>query len=204
MYYQDQAIVLNRKVFRENDLLITLYTKKYGKIVLQAIGAKKIKSKLAGHIEPMNLVEIEWVKGKTLDKLTGAVISSSFSDIKNNFDKINYAQYFLQVIDKITQLQHPDKKIFEFLKNALEKLNTAQKENLAIIKLCFDYKILFLLGYNPVERKELDDQDREVIEKIIKLPVDMVIDLQLDKNIVDKLQIKAKKFLEEIVEREIK
>ena len=46
MYYQDQAIVLSRKVFREDDLLITIYTQKYGKVVLHAVGAKKIKSKM--------------------------------------------------------------------------------------------------------------------------------------------------------------
>lgn len=211
MYYQDQAIVLNRKVFRENDLLINFYTKKHGKIVLQAVGAKKIKSKLAGHIEPMNLVKIEWVRGKTLDKLTGAVVDSSFSDIKNNLDKVNYAQYFLQIIDKITQVQHPDKKIFEFLKNVLEKLIRAEEKNLSLIKLCFDYKILFLFGYNPIERKELQNgskqelgaSQREVIEKIIKSPVDKVIDLQIDKNILKSLQTKAKNFLEEVLEGEI-
>ena len=203
MYYQDLAIVLNRKVFQEDDLLINFYTKKYGKIVLQAVGAKKIKSKLAGHIEPMNLVKIEWVAGKTLNKLTGAVVSSSFSDIKNNLDKINYAQYFLNVVDKITQVQHSDKNVFEFLKNVLEKLTSAEEKNLALIKLSFDYKILFLFGYNPVQRKELNFGEKEAVKKIINLSVDELIKMKFNKQILNKLYFKAKRFLEEVVEREV-
>jgi DNA repair protein RecO len=58
MYFQDQGIVFSKKDFKESDLLVTVYTKKYGKVFLQARGGKKITSKLSSHIEPANLVII--------------------------------------------------------------------------------------------------------------------------------------------------
>jgi len=45
MYYNLQAIILKRQIFREDDLLVTVYSLERGKLILQAKGAKKIKSR---------------------------------------------------------------------------------------------------------------------------------------------------------------
>ncbi len=204
MYYKDTAIILSRRDFNEDDLLINCYTQKHGKMVLQSKGAKKIKSKLAGHLEPLNLAKINWVTGKGSAKLIGANSIQSFQNIKNNYWKVVYSFYFLEVIDKAIRPRHPDIKIFEFLKTVLDTLaNSANLENLEIIKLCFDYKILFLLGYNPAKRKELDKKTGDLISKIINARVDEIIKLHLDKKISAKLIDKAKEYLEEVVEKEI-
>lgn len=214
MYYQDTAIVLARQDFREDDLLVSCYTQKHGKIILRAVGAKKIKSKLAGHIEPMNLVEINWVAGKGSDKLIGASLIDSHRQIKDDDRKVNYGFYFLEVVDKSTRVHHADKRIFEFLRNVLDKLSSvetrfiasqprrdasASSEVLQIIKLCFDYKILFLLGHAPVYRRELKPDESQAVEKIINSPVNKVFKMNVPKS----LYTKSKEFLEEVVEEEI-
>lgn len=217
MYYQDQAIVLKRIDFRDDDLLLTFYTKRHGKIMAQAKGAKKIKSKLAGHIEPMNLVEIEWVTGRGGEKLTGAQVIESQQKIKENYKKSLEGFYFLEIIDKATRPHYRDTKIFTFLKNVLNKLAITDEEKLSLVKLCFEAKILFLLGYNPINRKGLDNNLKNIIQQIINLPVDDVAHLltsersdagqvimNIDRNILNNLSIKVKKFLEEVVEEGIK
>ena len=43
-----EGIVLKNKAYKENDMLVWIYTKDYGKIALIARGAKKLKSKKNG------------------------------------------------------------------------------------------------------------------------------------------------------------
>lgn len=203
MYYQDTAIVLKRSDFREDDLLLTFYTEKYGKIIAQAKGAKKIKSKLAGHIEPLNLVEIEWVVGRGGEKLIGAQVIRSYQKIKENYKKILLGFYFLEIIDKTIKLHHPDRKIYEFLKNVLNKLAVIDEEKLSLVKLCFDYKILFLLGYNPVNRKGIDNKLKNIMQQIINSRVNEVETININKNILNNLSTRAKGYIEEVVEEGI-
>jgi len=203
MYYQDTAIVLARQNFREDDLLVACYTQKHGKVMLHSKGAKKIKSKLAGHVEPMNLVEINWVAGKGGDKLIGASTIESFKNIKDDYHKVNYGFYFLEIINKATRVHHADKRLFEFIKAVLHDVETRDLASLPIAKLCFDYKILYLLGYNPVNRKDISKDLSPYLEKIINLPVDKVIKLNLDDKILKQLYNKSKELLEETVEEEI-
>jgi len=203
MYYQDTAIVLKRVDLRDDDLLVTFFTFKHGKIVAQAKGAKKIKSKLAGHLEPVNLVEINWVAGKGGDKLIGAQVIKSFKEIKKSYTKNIYSFYFLEIVDKVTRPYHCDIKIFDFLKSVLNKLENLEEDQFPLVKLCFNYKILFLLGYNPVNRKGLGNNLKTVISHIINSPVEGIIGKKIEKNVFDSLSIKAEKFLEEVIEEEV-
>ncbi len=85
MYYNLSAIILKREVFREDDLLITCYSHERGKVVVQARGGRKIKSKLAGHVEPVSLSNLEVVRGKQIDQLIGASLKESYDNIKKRF-----------------------------------------------------------------------------------------------------------------------
>lgn len=154
MYYQDTAIILSRKDYREDDLLIHVYTENHGKVRLAARGAKKIKSKLAGHIEPMNLVELNWVSGKNIDQLTGAVMCSSFSALKQDLSKINYGLHFINLVDELTRENVKDARIFYLLKAALDFLEE-KSNNYSIARLAFGYKLLYLLGFDVSKKKGL-------------------------------------------------
>lgn len=220
MYYQDSAIILKRKDFKDNDSLITCYTEKHGKLILRAIGAKKILSKLSSHLEPISLSELNWVAGKGGEKLTGANSLFVFKNIKQDYYKLNFAQYFLDIIDKAIKTHHPDLKIFLFLKSVLQKLDSipvdknfsvetrhrlvSDKKTLYLIKLAFDYKLLFLLGHSPEYRKELSVAEKSAIKKIINLKIDEIIKLNLDKKILNSLYKKSSLFWEEIIEEEIR
>lgn len=54
--YITDAIVLDKVDSGELDSRVFLYTKDFGKIIAKAKSLRKITSKLAGHLEPANLV----------------------------------------------------------------------------------------------------------------------------------------------------
>lgn len=80
-----EAIVLNKEPQREHDARYSLFTKRFGKMVGKATSARKITSKLAGHLEPGNLVRARFVeKGGTqlVDALKYARIGASPVDLR--------------------------------------------------------------------------------------------------------------------------
>lgn len=60
--YLSEAVVLGIYPNGDMDARISLFTKKFGKLVAKAKSVKKINSKLAGHLQPGNLVRVRLVE----------------------------------------------------------------------------------------------------------------------------------------------
>lgn len=74
-YYQTDAIVLKRENIFEADRLYFLYTKDFGRVKAVAGSTQKINSKLAGHLEPLNLIHVELATKKNGDLFITTALS---------------------------------------------------------------------------------------------------------------------------------
>ena len=201
MYYNLQAIVLKRQNFKDDDLLVTCYSFEKGKIILQAKGAKKILSKLAGHLEPVSLSALNLTIGKSIDRLIGAQSVKNYPYLKSNIQTLAYADYFIELIDKLTRENQQDKNIFRLLEKSLDYLNN-NKNNLPVVRISFGYKLLHLLGFNPAEKGKLKNNIEYIIKNniidIIKHTRNLAeLNKLLDKELEIHLEaeIKSKQFL---------
>jgi DNA repair protein RecO (recombination protein O) len=147
--YSTKAIILNRMPFREADEKVVLYTEDYGKIDLVAKGAKKNKSKLAGHIEPLNFVNLMVIKGRQYDYLGSAINSDAFVNIKNDLNKIAIAGRSIKFFNEMVKVGEKDKNLFIFLMDFLSSLNTQIVNNIGLTYEVFVLKLLCILGYQP-------------------------------------------------------
>jgi len=152
MDYQAQGIILRKTDWKETGQLFSIYTKDFGKIEAVSRGSKKILSKLNCHLQFFAVVDLSWVKAKTFDQLTGALISENFINIKNDLKKIMVASFGLELVDKLTKQNQPDEKIFILLTKFLGLIN----DNLITsavdekkVKELFIIKLMGLLGYEP-------------------------------------------------------
>jgi DNA repair protein RecO (recombination protein O) len=155
MYFSLNSIILSRAPFREDDLAVKIYSKERGKLTLVARGGKKIKSKLAGHLEPVCLSFLEIARGKTRDQLIGAQIIKSYVGIKNDILKTAYANYFSELLDELTFENHADKRVFELTKKYLDFLDKADYNDLVIGRITAVFKLLDFLGFNPANKAEI-------------------------------------------------
>jgi DNA repair protein RecO (recombination protein O) len=101
--FNTRAIILNRVDFRESDSRIICYSEDVGKLELVARGAKKLKSKSSGHIEPLTLSSIMVVKGKDVNYAGTATGENFYPDIKADLDKIFIALQALALVEKMTR-----------------------------------------------------------------------------------------------------
>jgi len=151
MIYRTLGIILKIKDLKEKDKMITLYTSDFGKIQAKAIGARKISSKMAGHLEPVTESELVFVGGKNLDTIIGATAVNNFKAIKKNLESQVSCYYILELVDRFTELLSPDEKIYNLLRDTLERINliASTRKDIKTILRIFEVKLLKYLGFQP-------------------------------------------------------
>ncbi len=148
--YNIKALILNSKPFSENGSKVTVYSENFGKLELIARGTKKIKSKLACHLEPISLSDIMAVKGRRHNYIGAVESENCYADIKNDFDKIKAAGEAVKVFNLIIKSGERDREIFYLLKNYFDFLNgAAGKTDYDLSAKLFILKLLIKAGHGP-------------------------------------------------------
>ena len=82
--YVTEGLILNHRDFGETDLLVTLFTKSFGKVPVVARRAKMPNSKFSSGVQLLNKVKVSIGRGRNLDHLNECEIIDSFQIIKSN------------------------------------------------------------------------------------------------------------------------
>ncbi|MFH1789555.1 MAG: DNA repair protein RecO [bacterium] len=143
-----QAIVLRRNNFRENDQIITFYTREAGKLELLARGIKKIASKNSPHLSLGSLVNMEMANGKEIDHLTKAVSIDSRAKLRSELDKATTVSKALDFTDRILESKQIDEGVFDLLDGWLVYV---LEKNILANQMLYGYMLCLLsqLGFNP-------------------------------------------------------
>jgi DNA repair protein RecO (recombination protein O) len=146
--YKTEGVILRRRDWRESDSLFDIYTRDYGKVRAVAIGAKKIKSKLSGHLATPGVIDLMLVHGRRLDRVASATVERRFS-----FDSIavwNYYNLILEIIDSGNLEALPDLEFWGFLNKTIGRLELARNDDeRQILVYAFCLKFFERLGYRP-------------------------------------------------------
>lgn len=143
------ALIISRQDYRESDLLVTLYTENYGKLKLLARGAKKFNSKLAPFLEPLSLIKILIIPGKSINYLASASEKHLFLKIKEDYLKLESAGLAFKIFNKLVQENENDQVMFNYLLSWLESLEKAKNEKIDSLLTLFLIRFIDFLGYQP-------------------------------------------------------
>lgn len=144
--YKTQGIVLSSINFGEADKILTVMTERFGKVKVIAKGVRKIKSHLAGSLEPFMLDELQLHEGRTFFTATGAMILNDFPNIHSDLKKTARAFFLGEIVDKFVEENQPAPKIFVLLQEALKALENNSRE---IMLRSFELKIVEAAGFKP-------------------------------------------------------
>lgn len=122
-YMHIEAIVIKKSKAREHDELITCYTKDAGKQVYHAKSVLRPKSKQAAHLQLLNLVKFNAVRGNGHPIIASAHSIFAFSAIKSSLPAMSAAFFLLECFDKFIFEGQQDKYLWDFLINNLQKIN---------------------------------------------------------------------------------
>src|SRR3989339_723691 len=110
--YKTQGIILKRWDYKERDKMVRILTNDFGKITTRAISARKITSKLAGHLEPFIHSDLFIAHSKTIDIVAGSNTIESHALLRQSLPHNAIANYFAEIIDRFTEERHTDKELF--------------------------------------------------------------------------------------------
>ncbi len=145
--HKTEAVVIRTIKLGEADKIVTLFTKELGKIKAVAKGARRIKSRFGSSLESFTHINTTlFEKGNSsLLRIRQADIIQPYFHIRENFEKISYGLYFLELIDKFLLERDVNKRIFSYLTDTLSHLNSSDEQKTLFIQ--FGLQFLMLSGY---------------------------------------------------------
>src|SRR5512135_3495534 len=96
------AVVLRHSDWGEADRLLTLFTREQGKLRAVAKGARKARSRKAGHLEPFTHVRLQLAKGRDLPIVTQAETVDAYLPLRENLVLTSQASYVMELLDRFT------------------------------------------------------------------------------------------------------
>ncbi len=119
--YRDDAIVLRTHPLGEADRIITLLTRRHGKVRAVAKGVRRTGSRFGARLEPFGLVDVQLHAGKSLHTVTQVVTIESFAEgISGDYGRYTAASAMLETTDRLTDdVVDPSARQFLLLVGAL-------------------------------------------------------------------------------------
>lgn len=120
-----EAIVIASEPWKEADRRYRALTPDHGKLEFVGRGARKGKAKLAAHLEPFAIVNLEIVKGARSTTVIGVERQEVFSTLANSIEQRLLALAATTLIDKTVRPDLEDIVLYEELLSLLRFLNAA-------------------------------------------------------------------------------
>lgn len=117
------AVVLTTTSWREADRRYTALTPEFGKLEFTGRGAQKPKAKLAPHLEPFAVVELEIVRGARSTTVIGAERREAFTRLGATLEHRLLAQTLLALVDKAVRPELEDEVLYKDVVDILRFLN---------------------------------------------------------------------------------
>ena len=145
-----EAILLRRQDLRETSLILTFYTKGFGKIKGIVRGVRGSRAQFGGgSLELFAHDEIVFYERRKNDiyTISQCDLADFFNPIRNSLERLSYAAYLVEFLDSVTSLGDKNDEVFDLLLNSLKLLERgASSKRVARI---FEIKLLSFLGLMP-------------------------------------------------------
>lgn len=133
--------------YGEADRMLTIYTRQRGKLRAMAKGARKIRSRKGGHVEPFTHVSLLLAKGRNWFIVSQAEAIDTFNALREDLETIGYASYIIELLDKFTYEEEENNGLYRLLVNTLTRLNRG--DELTVLLRYYEIRLLDLLGFRP-------------------------------------------------------
>ena len=147
MIFTDSAIVLYRQAFRENDRIVSLYTRTHGRLNARIPGVARTTGKLKALSEPFTWAEVRFYvkRGGVLATVTGGKINSVFPAVHGDLQHTQLALHCCELMLRLTPLHQVSEAKFELLTTALTELEYG--EVTPAFAAAFTLRLMMLAGF---------------------------------------------------------
>jgi len=144
-----QGIVLKAVRYEENDVILTLFTRKLGKVAALAKGAKRNKSSLLSSSQLFSYSNYTLKKQGGMYRVSQSDIIKTFYDISYDIEAFSYATYVTKLVEGSTLENQTNNRLFILLAQTLY-LYTQQNVDKKFVTHAFEVKFLDYIGFRPI------------------------------------------------------
>ena len=146
-FYKTEGIVLRLIPIGEADRIVTMFTPHHGKVRAVARGARRIKSRVGGHVELLARVRVMIRHGRTLDVLSQAETLDTNLALRDDLWRTTCGLYMAEIIDRFGREELENSVLYHHLRNCLTELAQAPSPDLLV--RYFEVRMLTLVGFQP-------------------------------------------------------
>jgi len=146
-YTELDGVVLRRHNLGEADRIIVFFSPQMGKVSSVARGVRKIKSRLAGSLEPFTAIQLRFVKGKSMYTVIGARARTVYNLEACGYDSLRAGLLILEMTERLVGEGQTQDGVYELLLECFEGLGD-NIEPIVVIQY-FAFEFLDRLGYLP-------------------------------------------------------
>lgn len=141
------GIILKKRNIGEHDQFVTFFCPDIGKVEAIAKGARKTTSSFMGHLEVLNVCELQLYKTAHRYTITQCQMQRAFKNVRSNLNLIMTCFLLVEIFQKITQPEEENDRMYDLLLETLIHIDQDSKNELYIEN--FKIKILKDAGALP-------------------------------------------------------
>jgi DNA repair protein RecO (recombination protein O) len=143
-----EGIVLRRQPVTESSLIVTWYTREFGKLKTLAKGARRAKGPFQGKIDLFYRDEIVFLRSKRSDLhlLHDCFLEEPHARLRKSVESLTAASYACELVESATEREDPNATIYELLAVTLEAL---ERRHDGVLLIWFEIGLLTAAGWGP-------------------------------------------------------
>jgi len=166
--FNQPAYVLISRPYSETSSIVEVFSRDYGRLGLMAKGAKRLKSKTKGVLQPFQPILVSWTGKGEVPTLTGAEIDLSHIDLFDfelKGDRLVCGFYCNELLVRSIHRYDAHSRLFDVYNETILELNNAKSSrSLADLLRFFEHSLIKEAGYevdflSEAAGKKLIDDD---------------------------------------------
>ena len=147
--YRDEAVVLRVQKLGEADRIITLLTRRNGRVRAVAKGVRRTRSRFGATVEPFSHVDVQLYPGRSLDVVTQAESLHAYGqDLVARLPPLHRGTAVLETAERLTaEEREPSLKLYLLVVGALRALTEGRDPGLVLD--AFLLRAMSVSGYEP-------------------------------------------------------
>lgn len=104
--YRDEVVVLRTHKLGEADRIVTLLSRRHGKIRAVAKGVRRTSSRFGSRLEPFMVADVQLYQGRSLDIVQQAESLGAYgADIAQHYDRYTTASAMVETADRLNEAE---------------------------------------------------------------------------------------------------
>ena len=146
--YRDEGVVLRVQKLGEADRIITVLTRRHGRVRAVAKGVRRTRSKFGATVEPFSHVDLQLYAGRSLDIIVQAESLTSYGQrLVTDYGRYTAGTAVLETAERLTaEEREPSLRLFLLVVGALRALT---ERDPSLVLDAFLLRAMSVAGYAP-------------------------------------------------------